>query len=143
MSWRHPAPHTSCHALYPEQRLLLLQVASTLIAAFGFGGYAPPPQNVSPCSLCLDSQGRQPLFWPSGTVPIAGTEGRFTASVIGCTYWVIVAWIWWAPVRQCNSLAVLASLQLCASWLSLSPCDAVSGASKYPPSEWRMKSVAI
>eukprot|EP00882_Tetradesmus_deserticola_P005625 GHRQ01005921.1.p1 GENE.GHRQ01005921.1~~GHRQ01005921.1.p1 ORF type:complete len:1073 (+),score=431.52 GHRQ01005921.1:381-3599(+) len=70
------------------------QVASTLIAALGFGGYAPPPASVSPCSLCSTSLGSHPTFWPSGQVPIAGTEGRFTASVIGCTYYVLVAWIW-------------------------------------------------
>jgi hypothetical protein len=70
------------------------QVASTLIALFGFGGYAPPPESVQPCSLCDNSLGYHPTFWPSGCVPVAGTEGGFTASVIGCTYYVVVAWIW-------------------------------------------------
>ncbi|WIA34892.1 hypothetical protein OEZ86_013179 [Tetradesmus obliquus] len=72
------------------------QAASTLIAALGFGGYAPPPaaESLQPCSLCATSLGHHPAFWPSGRVPIAGTEGRFIASVIGCTYYVVVAWIW-------------------------------------------------
>ncbi|WIA14715.1 hypothetical protein OEZ85_003205 [Tetradesmus obliquus] len=70
------------------------QIASTLIAALGFGGYATPPESVQPCSLCATSFGYHPTFWPSGRVPIAGTEGRFTASVIGCTYYFIVAWVW-------------------------------------------------
>lgn len=60
----------------------------------GFGGYAPPPDGISSCQLCQDSTLKFPTFWPSRTVPTAGTEGRFTASVIGCTYWIIVAWIW-------------------------------------------------
>jgi len=30
------------------------QVASTLIAALGFGGYAPPSDGIRGCKLCLD-----------------------------------------------------------------------------------------
>jgi H+-transporting ATPase len=71
-----------------------MQVASTLIAAMGFGGYAPPPDNIKPCLLCRDSHLSYPTFWASKAVPVAGTEGRYNASVIGCTYWIIVAWIW-------------------------------------------------
>jgi H+-transporting ATPase len=35
-----------------------------------------------------------PNFFENRTVPLAGTESVFIASVIGCTYWVVVAWIW-------------------------------------------------
>jgi hypothetical protein len=36
----------------------------------------------------------QPRFFSSGAVPSAGTEGVYTASVIGCAEWVVVAWVW-------------------------------------------------
>lgn len=45
----------------------------------GFGGYAPPPDGISGCQLCQDSTLKFPTFWPSRTVPTAGTEQRFTA----------------------------------------------------------------
>eukprot|EP00878_Enallax_costatus_P000726 GHUV01000839.1.p1 GENE.GHUV01000839.1~~GHUV01000839.1.p1 ORF type:complete len:832 (+),score=189.21 GHUV01000839.1:2414-4909(+) len=70
------------------------QVASTLIAAFGFNGYDPPAEGITNCQLCVDSTFNYPHFWPSRTVPIASTESVYTASVIGCTYWIVVAWIW-------------------------------------------------
>lgn len=127
-------------------------MASTLIAAFGFGGYSAPPNAVASCKLCTQSNGAmvrgpglslhanqqfsycfclaklgqptprpscwhvpagfshlfagtqactralracpQPRFFASGAVPVAGTEGMYTASVIGAAEWVIVAWIW-------------------------------------------------
>jgi H+-transporting ATPase len=65
-----------------------------VVAALGFGGYAPPPGAVNDCALCLDSNFEPVKFWASGKVPVAGTESAFVASVIGCTYWVVVAWIW-------------------------------------------------
>ena len=34
------------------------------------------------------------VFGFPGQAPIAGTEGEFSASVIGCTYYIIVAVIW-------------------------------------------------
>eukprot|EP00879_Flechtneria_rotunda_P000106 GHRR01000160.1.p1 GENE.GHRR01000160.1~~GHRR01000160.1.p1 ORF type:complete len:747 (+),score=230.67 GHRR01000160.1:4862-7102(+) len=70
------------------------QIAASLIAGFGFGGYAYPPETVSNCQLCLESQLNYPKYWASGRVPVAGTEGVYTASVIGCREWVLVAWIW-------------------------------------------------
>ncbi|KAI8467454.1 MAG: putative plasma membrane-type proton ATPase [Monoraphidium minutum] len=70
------------------------QVASSLIAAFGFGGYAAPPVEVSGCQLCAQSNGQTPRFFPSGRVPVARTEGMYTASVIGAAEWVVVSWIW-------------------------------------------------
>lgn len=106
LAWRICSLQTSITAIsYFTLRFCLLllllpqtctQAASTLIAALGFGGYAPPPaaESLQPCSLCATSLGHHPAFWPSGRVPIAGTEGRFIASVIGCTYYVVVAWIW-------------------------------------------------
>ncbi|KAF8059373.1 PMA1 [Scenedesmus sp. PABB004] len=91
---------TSSHSLISRAggltyvAFFLAQVASSLIAAFGFAGYDPPPQGLDGCALCATSKGTHPLFWPSGRVPIARTESEFTASVIGCAYYVIVAWIW-------------------------------------------------
>lgn len=72
-----------------------LQVASSLIAALGFGGYTEPAVvwSVEDCQLCVNSQFNNVQFF-SGIVPKAGTEGVYTSSVVGCTYYVIVAWIW-------------------------------------------------
>lgn len=70
------------------------QVCSSVIAAFGFNGYAKPAFAISGCMLCRDSRGQFPSFFPSRTVPIAGTESVHTASVIGCGAWVVVAWVW-------------------------------------------------
>ena len=41
----------------------------------------------------LSSGGRNPFF-QRDVAPLAGTEAEFTASCIGCTYYVVVAWIW-------------------------------------------------
>ncbi|KIZ00694.1 hypothetical protein MNEG_7267 [Monoraphidium neglectum] len=70
------------------------QVASSLIAAFGFGGYPAPPGALANCKLCAQSNGAMPRFFSSGAVPVAGTEATYTASVIGAAEWVVVAWIW-------------------------------------------------
>lgn len=105
--------HSMVNANYPALLVLCLllrsfavnscrvQIASTLIAAFGFGGYPLPPGGIYDCSLCANSQGWHPQFWPRGFVPVAGSEGRFVASVIGCTYYVVVAWIWWVKCVGC------------------------------------------
>ncbi|GBF93844.1 plasma-membrane proton-efflux P-type ATPase [Raphidocelis subcapitata] len=69
-------------------------VASSLIAAFGFGGYSKPPVFMEPCLFCAQSNGVMPRFFPSRAVPVAGTEGVFTPSVIGAGEWVVVAWVW-------------------------------------------------
>lgn len=71
------------------------QLAASLMAGFGFGGYETPPQVApGPCQLCVQSDGQFPAFFGSRQVPVAGTEGEFTASVIGCNMWIFVAWIW-------------------------------------------------
>jgi hypothetical protein len=44
---------------------------------------------------CVSDRGFPPqVFGYPGQAPIAGTEGEFSASVIGCTYYIIVAVIW-------------------------------------------------
>lgn len=73
---------------------LLAQLGSTLIAVFGFGGYVEPRHKVDDCQFCGLSTGGRTPFFDSKVVPIANTESDFTASVIGCTGYVIVAWIW-------------------------------------------------
>ena len=75
------------------------QFASSLIAVFGFNGYSDPKDAIKDCQLCTlahadESVGGNIPFWASREVPTAGTEGAYTASVLGCTYWVIVAWVW-------------------------------------------------
>ncbi|EFN55631.1 hypothetical protein CHLNCDRAFT_133797 [Chlorella variabilis] len=57
---------------------VVAQTASTLIAIFGFNGYEEPRDGVEDCKVA----------------PVYGTEGAFTASVLGCTYYAVVAWIW-------------------------------------------------
>lgn len=45
----------------------------------------------------LNGRSDQPLYFQHrqpAQVPLVGTEGVFTASVLGCTYYVLVAWIW-------------------------------------------------
>jgi len=72
---------------------ILAQIGSTCIALFGFAGYSNPRYQFTGCSFCqLSSGGDIPFF--SGQVPIALTESAFSASVVGCTGYVIVAWIW-------------------------------------------------
>ncbi|KAJ9508211.1 hypothetical protein QJQ45_021608 [Haematococcus lacustris] len=73
---------------------VLAQLGSTLIGIFGFAGYVPPRERFQDCMFCGLSTGYKTPFFPSMEVPISGTESRYTASVIGCTGYVIVAWIW-------------------------------------------------
>jgi len=72
---------------------ILAQIASAVIAAIGFNGYAFPHDNVANCRMCHYSNGGT-VFAFSKKVPRYGTESEFTASVIGCTYYVVVAIIW-------------------------------------------------
>jgi H+-transporting ATPase len=69
------------------------QAAALLIAALGFNGYAPPAYKVEDCQFCTYSSGGKVFGFPRHA-PIADTEGEFTASVIGCTYYIVVAVIW-------------------------------------------------
>jgi hypothetical protein len=64
------------------------QVGSTLIAAIGFAAYTHPRDPWSfngPAKFTQLSNGHGPAFFGNSVVPIHGTEGEFTASVIGCT----------------------------------------------------------
>ena len=65
------------------------QVGSSLIAGFGFAGYTHPRTEWSFTNAKYTqlSDGYQPAFLANlgNQVPIAGSEGNFTASVIGCT----------------------------------------------------------
>ena len=75
------------------------QVVASLIAAFGFNGYAPPPDQWAVRSGQLTARQMAngdalPVQFFDGVVPLYGTEGRFTASVLGCTYYVLLAWVW-------------------------------------------------
>lgn len=70
------------------------QIASTLIAIFGFNGYEEPRDDVKPCQFCTLSSGGNHPFWSNKAAPIYDTESQFTASVLGCTYYAVVAWIW-------------------------------------------------
>ncbi|KAK9905489.1 hypothetical protein WJX75_000844 [Coccomyxa subellipsoidea] len=83
--------------LYTYVAFFAAQVGSTLIAAIGFAAYTHPRDPWSfngPAKFTQLSNGHGPAFFGNSVVPIHGTEGEFTASVIGCTYYVIVAWIW-------------------------------------------------
>ncbi|KAG2433300.1 hypothetical protein HXX76_008366 [Chlamydomonas incerta] len=73
---------------------VLAQIGSTVISVFGFGGYVPPRHKFSDCQFCSYSDFTPVKFFPSKEVPMAGTESVYTASVIGCLGYVLVAWIW-------------------------------------------------
>ncbi|CAK0787749.1 hypothetical protein CVIRNUC_010971 [Coccomyxa viridis] len=89
---------TSRAGLFTYIAFFAAQVGSTLIAALGFAGYThPKPEWAFDNGQFVEmSDGHAPAFLPSlgNTVPISGSEGEYTSSVIGCTYYVIVAWIW-------------------------------------------------
>lgn len=70
------------------------QFCATLIAVFGFNGYTFPPNPIENCQFCTLSSGGFNPFFAKKEVPIYGTEAVNTASVIGCTYYVVAAWIW-------------------------------------------------
>ncbi|GAB4823503.1 hypothetical protein N2152v2_010549 [Parachlorella kessleri] len=74
----------------------LAQICSTLIAIFGFNAYSWPRESwaLEHCQFCLLSSGGRHPFFAHNQVPQYGTEAEATASVLGCTYYVIAAWIW-------------------------------------------------
>jgi H+-transporting ATPase len=80
--------------LWTYVAFIAAQFCATLIAVFGFNGYTNPPNPIEDCQFCTLSSGGNNPFFSSREVPIYGTEPVFTASVIGCTYYVIAAWIW-------------------------------------------------
>lgn len=75
---------------------LVAQGLATIIAIFGFNGYDAPRDSLRDCQFCtLDNANFDDIpFFSSKEVPLYGTESVFTASVIGCTGYVIAAWIW-------------------------------------------------
>lgn len=71
------------------------QLAATLLALFGLDGYEQPRHSsVDNCQFCRLSTGGRNPFFNRDIAPVAGTEGFFTASAIGCLYYVLAAWIW-------------------------------------------------
>lgn len=70
------------------------QLAASAIAALGLNGYEFPRDGLTDCQFCTLSTGGAVPFWSTKTAPLAGTEGEFTASVLGATSYVLVAWIW-------------------------------------------------
>ncbi|KAK9802623.1 hypothetical protein WJX73_006394 [Symbiochloris irregularis] len=71
----------------------IAQLATTLISALGFGGYSHPKGGFDQCVFCRLSNGKYPIAF-AGIVPAADSEAEFTASLIGCEYFVVIAWIW-------------------------------------------------
>ena len=68
---------------------VVMQIASTLIAAIGFNGYDYPTGNsFDNCQFCRlsykSSEGGYPAFF-GRKVPQARTENTYLASTIGCT----------------------------------------------------------
>jgi len=79
---------------------LVAQILSTIISAIGFGGYEYPNDGFGNCQFCglvrgseLRTGGR-PFAMHSYNVPRFGSEDVHTSSVMACTYYVIMAWIW-------------------------------------------------
>eukprot|EP00873_Tetraselmis_striata_P006578 jgi/Tetstr1/426842/TSEL_017057.t1 len=71
----------------------LSQTASSLIAGFGFNGYTTPRPSSNSCYFCASPFLGVPGGY-SGPGPIANTEGVHEPSIIGCGWYVLVAWIW-------------------------------------------------
>ena len=80
--------------LFTYVAFIVAQICATLISVFGFNGYSFPPDSLSDCQFCQMSGGGYNPFWSKKEVPVAKTESAFTASVIGCTSYVVAAWIW-------------------------------------------------
>ena len=70
------------------------QTLATLLAALGMNGYDSPRDPLSDCQFCTLSSGGNNPFFSSRKVPVAETESQYTASVLGCTYYVVASWIW-------------------------------------------------
>ena len=83
-----PPPCSACQE-GENSPCLHAQVGSTLIAGLGFAGYThPKPEWAFNNGQFVEmSDGHAPAFLPSlgNTVPISGSEGEYTSSVIGCT----------------------------------------------------------
>ncbi|KAG1652728.1 hypothetical protein FOA52_007442 [Chlamydomonas sp. UWO 241] len=73
---------------------LLAQLGSTMISVFGFNGYTTPRHVYGDCQFCEYSNGGIIKFFPAREVPISHTESVYTASVLGCLGYVVVAWVW-------------------------------------------------
>eukprot|EP00873_Tetraselmis_striata_P002602 jgi/Tetstr1/422866/TSEL_013657.t1 len=71
--------------------MLVFVVIASVISALGFGGYTAPLPASDACYFC---QYTESPFGYSGAGPIAGTEGVHEPSVIGCGWYVLVAWLW-------------------------------------------------
>ena len=91
---------TAAHSLFSMagpltyMAFFFAQAAATLLAALGMNGYDSPRDPLKDCQFCtLSSNGDHPFF-SSRKVPVAETESAFTASVLGCTYYVVAAWVW-------------------------------------------------
>ncbi|KAK9833068.1 hypothetical protein WJX74_006281 [Apatococcus lobatus] len=72
----------------------LAQVLATVIAFFGFNGYDNPRDHVGNCVFCTLSSGGFSPFLADRKAPQYGTESIYTDSIVGCTAYVLVAWIW-------------------------------------------------
>ncbi|KAK9868410.1 hypothetical protein WJX84_005277 [Apatococcus fuscideae] len=72
----------------------LAQILATVIAFFGFNGYDNPRDHVGNCVFCVLSSGGYSPFLADKKAPQAFTESIYTDSIVGCTAYVIVAWIW-------------------------------------------------
>ncbi len=79
---------------YTYVAFAVAQTLATLLAALGMNGYDSPPEAITNCQFCVLSSGGENPFFSAKEVPIAGTESAYTASVIGCTYYVVASWIW-------------------------------------------------
>lgn len=71
----------------------LSQTAASLIAGFGFNGYTTPVPASASCYFCEAPNLMGPVRY-SGSGPVPGTEGVFEPSIIGCGWYVLVAWVW-------------------------------------------------
>ena len=88
-SWRAAIPPSTASWVGECFLCLHAQVGSTLIAGLGFAGYTHPKPEwaFNNGQFTEMSDGHAPAFLPSlgNTVPISGSEGQYTSSVIGCT----------------------------------------------------------
>lgn len=85
--------------LYTYIAFFCAQILASIIAGIGFGGYDYPVDGFGNCQFCRLSYRHGTGGWPfamikSHNAPAAGTESVFLASVVACTGYVIVAWVW-------------------------------------------------
>uniref|UniRef100_A0A061RTM6 Plasma membrane ATPase n=1 Tax=Tetraselmis sp. GSL018 TaxID=582737 RepID=A0A061RTM6_9CHLO len=69
------------------------QTVASIVAGFGFKGYTEPVPSSEVCYFCQAPGLNLPQPY-NGPGPVAGTEGLSEPSVIGCGWYVLVAWIW-------------------------------------------------